>query len=313
MIPVAPALAIRPLDRDDATPATALLNRWLGATPYSLPLDARAAQQEVWHEPPFSYFSPRWVDHRRLGAWRAGELVGLLDIASGHDGEHVHLSEYAPHGIIRFAALTERTELANEVFPMLMAAAEEYWASHNITELVAFHHTTGYPSFQAGAGVLPGDWSGMIRLFTGNGWALTRRYYSFARTLGAPVEEESPVADLTLTQQRLSQGRAYTVYHRRVEQVAHARVMGVQLDRAGTAERVAHVVELEVDENWRNRRLGKWLLRRLINDATLQGFQEMVIFLPVDLPIAMNLFVQQGFRENNYRGYTLQKRLPRQA
>jgi ribosomal protein S18 acetylase RimI-like enzyme len=140
---------------------------------------------------------------------------------------------------------------------------------------------------------------------------LARRYYCFSRTLGAPMEEEVPMADLTLTQQRLGQGRSYAVYHRRVDRVAHARVMGVQLDRAGTAARVAHVMELGVDEPWRNRRLGKWLLRRLINDATLQGFQEMVIFLPMDLPIAMNLFIQQGFREDNYRGYTLTKRLRR--
>lgn len=311
MIPVAPALTVRPIATEDRSAVIGLVNRWFDNAPYSLPFDARSAHQEIFLEPPYSWFTPRWVDHRRLGVWRAGELVAFVDLASGHDMDHLIESEYAPHGIVRFLALSPRTELAEESCHLLLANAEEYWTSHNITELVAFHHSTGYPSFQAGAGVLPGDWGGVIRLLTGEGWQLTRRYYCFSRALGTPIEEETPIADLSLTQQRLAQGRSYAVYHRRVEQVARARVMGAQLDRAGTAARIAHVVELVVDEAWRNRRLGKWLLRRIVNDATLQGFQEMVIFLPMDLPIAMNLFIQQGFREENYRGYTLTKRLRR--
>lgn len=309
MIPVVPTLTVRPVTGEDTHAVIGLLNRWLDSAPYSLPLDARSARQELFQDPPYSWFSPRWIDHQRLGAWRAGEMVGFIDLASGHDTDHLDESEYAPHGIVRFLALSARPEVAEEAGHALFDHAEEYWSSHNIVELVAFHHSTGYPSFQAGAGVLPGDWGGTIRLMTGLGWQLARRYYCFSRTLGAPLEEEVPVADLSLTQQRLGQGRTYSVYHRRVEQVAHARVMGVQLDRAGTAARVAHVVEIVVDEAWRNRRLGKWLLRRLINDAALQGFQEMVIFLPMDLPNAMNLFIQQGFREDNYRGYTLTKRM----
>lgn len=311
MIPVAPVVAVRSMQREDTPAIITLMNRWLSIAVYSLPLDTSAAQSQLVREPPASYFEVRWTDHLRLCAWRAGELVGFLDAGCGHDGEHLDESEYAPHGLIRFMALSERAELADEAFRLLMAEAETYWQNHNIRQLGAFHITTGYPSFQAGAGVLPGDWSGLIRLFTGADWQLRTRYYSFSRNLGAPLEEEVPMADLSLTQQRLAEGRTYTIYHRRVELIAQARVMGVHLDRAGTAERVAHVVMLEVDEAWRNRNLGRWLLRRMINDATLQGHREMIVFLPMNQPIAMNLFVQHGFQENNYRGYALEKQLDR--
>jgi ribosomal protein S18 acetylase RimI-like enzyme len=309
MIPVAPVLTVRPMQRADLPAVITLMNRWLDRAVYSLPMDERAAQRQLVGDPPVLWHEVRWTDHLRLCAWRAGELVGFLDAGCGHDGDHLAESEYAPHGLVRFVALSDRAPLAEEAFHLLMAEAESYWQNHNIRQLSAFHISTGYPAFQAGAGVLPGDWSVLVRLFTAANWQLHTRYYTFSRNLGAPLEEEVPMADLSLSQQRLSEGRSYTAYHRRVELIAQARVMSMQLDRVGTAERVAHVVQLEVDEAWRNRNLGRWLLRRMINDATLQSQREMLVFIPMNQPIAMNLFVQHGFQENNYRGYSLQKQL----
>lgn len=309
MNPVAPTLSVRPMQEEDAPALPPLLNRSLASAPYSLPMDDGDLRRQVLAQPPQSWYATRWTGHLRLGVWRAGELVGFLDAGAGHDCDNLELSEYEPHGLIRFVALTDRGELAAEAFALLMQSAEDSWRRLQIRRLVAWHVSTGYPSFQAGAGILPGDWSGMVRLFTAAGWQLSERYYALVRPLGAPVEEEYPLADLSLTQQRLAQGRLYRAYHRRVEGVAHARVMGMSLDRAGTADQVAHLVDLFVEELWRNRNLGRWLLRRILNDATLQGFREMVAFLPMSRPLAMNLLVQHGFQEINYRGYTLEKTL----
>jgi ribosomal protein S18 acetylase RimI-like enzyme len=309
MIPAAPALVVRPLEADDLAAALAIVNHWLSASSYSLPMDRPAAYDLLLRDLLTPHYEVRLTTRCRLGVWRAGELLGFADIAAGHDCDHLDEPEHQPHGLLRFLALTDREPLAEEAFALLMQGAEQFWHNEKVETLAAYHISTGYPHFQAGAGILPGEWARQVRLLTATGWRFSQRYYLLARTSGAPIEEECPHADLSLVQQRITDGRIYRIYHRRVERVASARVMGMNLDKTGTAERVAHVVDLEVDELWRNRNLGRWLLRRILNDAALQGFQEVIAFLPMSRPIAMNLFIQQGFHEINYRGYTFEKTL----
>jgi ribosomal protein S18 acetylase RimI-like enzyme len=55
--------------------------------------------------------------------------------------------------------------------------------------------------------------------------------------------------------------------------------------------------------------IGKWLLRRVINDATLQGYQQILIHVAQNQQAVLNLLNQLGFIEENYRGYTLEKAL----
>jgi GNAT superfamily N-acetyltransferase len=309
MIPIAPALGVRTLAAEELPGVVALINRWLPASIYSLPMDESAAREQILRSPPPTHLEVRWKEQLQLCAWRAGELVGFLDVATGQDSEHLDLPEYEPHGILRFLGLTDRPELVAETYKLLLHAAEEWWRERSIGWAVAFHISTGYPSFQAGAGLLPGDWSGHVRYFTAAGWNFSQRYYALTRSLGAPVEEQNPLADLSLVQHRTPAGRRYTMYYRRVETIAHAKVVGMDLDRPGTAQRVAHLVELWVADAWRNRNLGKLLLRRVINDVSQQGYQELIAFLPMNQPIAMNLLVQNGFQEVAYRGYSLERSL----
>lgn len=308
MIPVTPTMTVRAIEADDHAAVQRLLNASFGRTIYSLPLDGQAFREQVLHEPPPTHYNVTWRAHRRLGAWRAGELLGFMDFAVGHDRDHVH-DDANLQGLLRYVAIADDQNLGDEAFRGLMNQAEAWWREQGATHAVAFHISTGYPNFQVGGGVLPGEWSALVRLLTSHDWRFAQRYYALMRSSGAPLEEEYPYADLSLVQQRLADGRTYRVYHRRVESVAHARVAGMTLDLAGAVERVAHLVDLEVDEEWRNRNLGKWLLRRVLNDAALQGFQEIVAFVPMSLPIALNLLVQQGFLEMNYRGYTFEKPL----
>ena len=309
MIPVAPALAVRPITPDDLDVVRGFVNQTLATAPFSVPLGAADAYAQWVREPPPTHYAMRWQHHNRLGAWSAGEIVGFLDAATGHDSDHEDAPEHPPHGIVRFLALTPRAELADEAFARLMEAADDFWRLRGASELHAFPIGGGYPTFQAGAGILPGDWDSTVRRLAGQDWRFNKRYYALVRASAAPVEEECPAADLSIVQQRLADGRTYRIYHRRVEQVATAKIVGMNLDRTGTAARVAHIVNLHVDEDWRNRNVGKWLLRRLLNDAALEGRQEVIAFLPNTLATAMALFVQQGFVEINYRGYSLERTL----
>lgn len=309
MIAPQPQLEVRAYEAEDAPWVTALVNRWLTVAPWSLPLDARMAREQLLAQPPASEFGARLQTPLRLCAWRAGELVGFLDGAYGATAEALDLPEHRPEGLIRFLAAVPHAEQTGVVLRLLLDRVEAHWRDHKVEHLVAFHPSSGFRAFQAGAGILPGEWDEHVRQFTAAGWFFRQRYYALSRPLGAPLEEECPLPDLSLVQQRTARGRTYLVYHRRVELVAQARVLGLQLDRTGTAERVLHLLQLEVAEIWRNRNLGKWLLRRILNDAGHGAYQECVAFLPMNQPIALNLLVQTGFHEDNYRGYTLEKSL----
>ncbi len=309
MIPVTPALTVRPLAEEEMDAARAFVNETLSIAPFTVPLDKAEVQAQWVREQPPTHYEMRWQRHQRLGAWRAGEMVGFLDAATGHDSDHLDAPEHPPHGIVRFLALTPREPLADEAYRLLMDAADDFWRLQGARELYAYPIGGGYRTFQAGAGILPGDWDTTVRRLTAHDWRFCRRYYALLRPSGAPVEEEYPAANLSLVQQRLAEGRAYRAYHRRVELVASAKLVGMNLDRTNTAARLAHIIDIHVDEDWRNRNVGKWLVRRLLNDAALQGYQEVLAFLPNTLPNAMALFMQQGFVEINYRGYTLERAL----
>ncbi|OUC09035.1 hypothetical protein RY27_05380, partial [Litorilinea aerophila] len=120
-----------------------------------------------------------------------------------------------------------------------------------------------------------------------------------------------PLALLSLVYQGNARDRTYQVY-RRTDWVGRARMVRAVVDEPrGGSMSVAYVADLYVDAPWRQQDLGKWLLRRLINDATLQGYVQMVVHLAHGWHAAMNLFIQQGFQELDYRGYTLEKVLTR--
>lgn len=309
MIPVAPTLAVRPLEASDIDAAVTSVNRLMATAPYSLPLDAPEATVQLLRGKPPVLFPHRWQEQLSLTAWRAGELVGLVNIGAGNDSFHMDAPDYEPDGILRMLALPERSDLVDEVTERPLSAADDYWRARAIRRCIAYPISAGYPSFQAGAGVLPGNWGEHIRILTAHGWEFSQRYYLYMRPLSAPMEEETPFANLSLTQQRLVNGRQYTVYHRLVDRVAQARMVGVTYDRSDAPQRVAHLTDIFVHEEWRERNIGRWLLRRLINDATQQDYREMVIFVPFNRSQALNLFMQHGFQELNYRGYTLEREL----
>jgi ribosomal protein S18 acetylase RimI-like enzyme len=312
MIPAAPVVTIHPLEEEQSAALVRLIGPEVAVTPYTMPLDEATVRREILTDAPPTVFPVRWQRHLRLGAWRGGTLIGFLDAATGHDTESLDLPEYQPVGLIRFLALPERGDLASEVGAALLDAAQGFWEQTGVGFVKAFHLSTGYPCFQAGAGLLPGDWGLQVRALTAAGFHLRERYYCLYRALGEPQEEVTPAADLSLVYRGTRHDRRYEVYHRRVEWVARARLVRAPLvmgeaARQAQVEPVAYLPDIYVDPKWRRQDVGKWLLRRLINDALMQGYGQMVLHLAHHHHAAMNLFVQQGFQELSYRGYSLDK------
>lgn len=311
MIPVlSPSLLIRPLRIDEASLVGHAINNLLRATPYSTPMEETEIKDQLLHSQPPTLYQARWQRHLRLCAWRAGELEGFIDAATGFDEESMDRPEYRPIGLLRFLVLPDKAELVQEVATALLTAAEEFWRNAGIGYVKAFHMSTGYPSFQAGLGVLPGDWTTHIRVLTGADFRLAERFYALRRALDQPLEEITPLAQLSVVQRGRLNDRHYQVY-RQTEWIASARITNLSLAKAQRTTRIANLVDLRVATEWRRRDIGKWLLRRVINDAITQGYHQMLVHVPHRANIAFNLFNQVGFQEENYRGYTLEKELTR--
>lgn len=343
MIPVlSPSLIIRPLRIDEASLVGHAINGLLRTTPYSVDMDETEIKDQLLHSQPPTLYHARWQRHLRLCAWRAGELEGFLDAATGFDQDSFDLPEYRPIGLLRFLVLPSKPELINEVATALVTAAEEFWRGAGIGYVKAFHMSTGYPAFQAGLGILPGDWTTHMRMLTGADFRLAERYYCLRRALDQPLEEITPLAQLSIVQRGKMTDRHYQVY-RQTEWLASARISSLtlpatqqrnpqrgtaqvneQMRQGGTTQmneqmrqgeeekrtvRIANLVDLRVAPEWRRMDIGKWLLRRVINDAITQGYHQMLVHVPHRAHIAINLFNQVGFQEENYRGYTLEKEL----
>ena len=306
MMPVAPEISVRQLLERDVAALQPLVNQALSATIYSAPMDEEAVMAQVMAAEPVTVFPTRWRNNRCLGAWRAGQLLGYIHVAVGFDGESLDLPDYRPLGLLRFLALPARDDLVEPVATRLFEAADEYWRQAGVGYVKAFHVSTGYPACQAGAGVLPGDWREHFRLLTAHDYQLADRYYALGRPLDLPIEEFIPLAELSIVYRGEKHDRRYELY-RRTNRLGHARLVRVDLAAAGRARPVGLLAELTVDPAWRQQDLGTLLLSRVINDATLQEYSELVAYVTLAQGPAMNLLSQQGFEELHYRGYVLER------
>ena len=317
MIPFAPSLTVRPLAAEDGQGAAALIDQLLLRAPFSAPMNDADVAEHLFGQSPSTMLPVRWQQRQLLGAWRAGDLVGLADIATGLDSDSLSEPDYRPLGLLRFLALPPRADLVAEAADVLLGAAHQFWRSSGVGYVKAYHISTGYPCFQAGAGVLPGDWADQVRVLTERQFRFTQRYYLLARQLDHMVEETVPQGGLSLAFRGDAVDRRYQVFFRRTELIAEARLLQRQMQGAwqdteqATNQLVpfSYIAHWSVDDRWRNQKVGRWLLRRMVNDATQQGVAEIAVHLPLHQSAAMNLLAQHGFQELNYRGYSFEKDL----
>jgi GNAT superfamily N-acetyltransferase len=309
MIPFAPGLAVRALAAEDGGAAAALINQLLVRAPYSAPLDSAAANEQLFGQSPLTMLPVRWQQRQLLGAWRAGDLVGVADVATGLDSDSLGEPDYRPLGLLRFLALPPRSDLVTEVAAALLGAAHEFWRNGGVGYVKAYHVSTGYPCFQAGAGTLPGDWADQVRVLTERQFRFTERYYLLARRLDHMLEETVPQGGLSLAFRGDAGDRRYQVFFRRTELIGEARLLQRQMQGDDGPVPFSYIAHWYVDDRWRNQKVGRWLLRRMVNDATQQRVVEIAVHLPLHRSAAMNLLAQHGFQELNYRGYSFEKDL----
>lgn len=308
MMPFAPDLTIRPLQPEDAETLQPLVNALLALAPFSRPMSVADVRTDILEPHPPTVYEVRWQDNTCFGAWRGGALIGALDVAVGFDAETLDVPEYRPLGLVRFLVLPERADLVETVLDQLLAAAVAYWRRYRVVDVHAFRLSTGYPALQAGVGALPGDWSEQFRQLTRRGFQLDERYYCLHRAVDRPVEEYISQDEVSLVYRGRVDDRVYEIY-RRAERLASARLVRTTSMADDRLQPIGLVVDMQVQPTWRRRGLGRWLLARMINDATGQGLREMAAFVTMHQYAAMSLLSQYGFEELHYRGYTLETTL----
>jgi hypothetical protein len=309
MLPFAPGVSVRPINPDEWEAAAAAVNRLLLAAPYSAALDESAAREQLFGESPPTVLPTRWERRQLLGAWRAGELLGVIDVATGLDSDSLLLEEYHPLGLLRFLALPERQDLVAITGAALLAAATKFWRNCGAGFVKAYHASIGYSSMQAGTGLLPGDWFDQVRLLTEDGFRFADRYYLLTRALGPMIEEAVPQGGLSLAFRGDAGDRRYQVFFRRTELIAEARLLRRNMQIDAGLQPFGYIAHWSVDGRWRNQKIGRWLLRRMVNDASQQGLGELAVHIRLQQAAAMNLLAQHGFVELNYRGYSFEKEL----
>jgi ribosomal protein S18 acetylase RimI-like enzyme len=295
---------------NDIEAASRLLHTYLASSIFSRTMTGAEATEQLLADAPSTILPVRWQKHVVFVALRVGEMVGLLDVAVGLDNESQETPDYQPFGLLRFWVLPDDQAMIDECANALLNAAEEFWRRSRVGLLKAYHPSTGYPQWQGGLGLLPADWTEQIRLLTNNSFRYTDRYYCFARVMrGDLFEESAPQTGLTLVFRGTNQDRRYQVFFRRTELIGEARVVQRTVESEGRTLQISHIVHWEVDLRWRNQHLGRWMLRRMVNDASQQSLDQMIVFVRMQQAAAINLLVQHGFVEHPYRGYVMEKAL----
>lgn len=310
MLPFAPTLFVRPLTPADSEAAAPIVNRLLASSIYSRMLTPAEVQALFFDPAAPGLYPVRWQQRTTLALLRVGELIGLLDAAVGLDSDSLDQPDYQPLGLLRWLALPEEAEIAHAAMTHLLTAAEAFWRQHRVGRIKAFHPSTGYPAWQAGSGLLPSDWTMLVQLLAVHEFRYTERYYCFARPLHDELfDEEAPHAALTLALRGANQDRRYQLFFRRTELIAEARLIQCVIEQEAHTLSIAHIVHWEVDDRWRNQNIGRWLLRRMINDAVQQSLAQIIVFVQMQQAAAINLLAQHGFVEQAFRGYVMEKEL----
>jgi len=310
MLPFAPTLFVRPLTHADIEAATSIVNRLLASSVYSRTLTVAEVHAFFFDVAPHSHYPVRWQQRTTLALLRVGELIGLLDAAVGLDSGSFDQPDYQPLGLLRWLALPEDTSITQEAMVRLLTAAETFWRQHHVGRIKAFHPSTGYAAWQAGIGLLPANWTETVQRLAAHEFRYTERYYCFVRPLrGELFEEDTPQSALTLVMRGANQDRRYQLFFRRTELIAEARVVQCIVEQEAHTASIAHVVYWEVEERWRNQNIGRWLLRRMVNDAVQQSLAQIIVFVQMQQAAAINLLAQHGFVEQAFRGYVMEKEL----
>lgn len=293
----------------DSRQMLALVAKSLPLAPFSSPMNDEDIQTHCFLPEPPTLHTVSWLRRQLFGVFSEEQLLGFADIAAGYDHATQHLIGDRPVGLLRHLALPDEYSLSGRVARLLLQAAEEFWQEQSVRRVRAYSLSTGYGPFQLSVGILPSEWEDHHRWLHQAGYRPVERYYCLIYPLQRMIREETPPAGYTLWPQMGNGKLGYQLYERDEVRMAMAGMIEREVIGPPESNPVAGIRELIVASAWRRKGVGRWLLRRMINDAYLRGNRKLVAFVSHSNQGGLSLCRQTGFEEINYRGYTLEKQL----
>lgn len=280
---------------------TAAYNELTRGVPHCFPVD-QATLAAVLRPPQLDEV----LDEAIWVAFEGGEVVGFIHarVRIPRDlGGHL-LAEADPIGALRFFAYRPSQRAAGQA---LLAAAEDYWRAHGLSVVVGFHYNDRYPFYHLPHVFLSLQLGHVIALLGSAGYApdgiqLGLDWPDYV--IDAPAPDDPALADpaggaLAIEDEwpGVPGAKPTLVVHAR----SGEREVGVSvwagLDELGSAERDwVYTLWLGVDEAYRGRGLGRYLLRRGLYVLRQKGYRHASICVIGDNYRALQLYTNEGYR-----------------
>lgn len=296
-------LSIAPLRQRELAAVTELYNRVMATLPYHRPLTSEQFRRWVL----FNDGAP----DADLGVDPAGWLVanqgdrtvGFAHCAVGRLADQPRESR---GGFLRLLLLLSPPD--PQTAAALLAAADAYFTAQGVTHIVAFHVRTGYPCYLAGRGVLAGHAFETLEALGRAGYRIGQRWLLYEQLLGGHVPERLPAwPRLTLRFDEAGpQAFALSVFSG-YELLAELSCALLPELSEHTGITTASLRRLYVQEPYRRKGIGRWLLLRCLNELATRQVQRLVADINHTDAAAQGLLLHLGFTELPLSGYSFEK------
>jgi len=296
---------VGPLREDELPDVVALYNTAITDVPLSYPVDADTfSRLGLRNEAGTRYRTHLGVDRTGwLVARRGGQVVGFLHVCIGADYDDRARDEAFQRGIIRFLVFLPSEVEAGTA---LLAAADSYFRQQQVDEIRAFHFSTGYPFYHAGIGLCPGQHDHVMRALATAGYRLTDRFFCFTRWLSGLVPEQTPRIPIRLEFKKQAGDIHLRVYDG-YKPFGILKLAPLEAYSDYVGHLVAYIASLRLDEPYRHKGIGRWLMQRALNWLWTKGYREVALHVNHANVPAQSLYRQVGFAELAFRGYTFER------
>ncbi len=298
-------LTIAPLRQREVAAVTELFNRTTAALPYYRPLTPEQFRRWVLlndgaPDADLAVDGDGW-----LVANQGGHTVGFAHCTVGRTADQ---TPEVRQGFLRLLLLLAPVD--PQVANALLAAAEAYFVAREVTHVAAFHVRTGYPCYLAGRGVLPGHAFEVMEALARAGYRIGQRWLLYERLFGRHVPEPLPAWPRLRLQFDEVGPQAFTLsVFSGYEFVAELNCVVLPELSEYSGVPTASLRRLHVQEPYRRRGIGRWLLLRCLNELATRQVQRLVTDINhADAP-AQGLLLHLGFTELPLSGYSYERLL----
>ena len=298
-------IEVSSLRQRDLAAVAALFEQTTMAIPYCWALSPQAFRECVLFDEGAPY-AELAVDSRGWLVARAGErTLGFAHCAIGRLNTDARIER---RGFLRF--LTTLPDAPPAVASALLTAANSYFRGHGVERIDAFHVRTGYSCYLAGRGVLANDRLDLMAALGDAGYRMCERWFLYEKVFQSYVIERVPDAPGFSLQidDRGTEGFAMFIA-RGVQPVAELLIDFLPALSENTGIPTASLRELNVEEAFRRKGIGRWLLLRTINELAARGYHRLVVDINLSNAPAQSLLLSLGFEELPLRGYSYEKQL----